>query len=135
MSCLVDVNVLLAFGWKNHPFHNSCSKWLENTEAFTTCPIVELGFLRVSMTHAFNASFKEAQLVLNSITSMESAKYIACDLAVALVPEVTSYKDTTDAYLVSLAEHHELKLATLDDRILNKQWAAEIAFNPTKEAP
>jgi len=135
MSCLVDVNVLLAYGWKDHPFHDACSKWLENVETFTTCPIVELGFLRISMTKAFNASFKEAQLVLNSMTSMDSAKDIACDLAVDSVPEVTSYKDTTDAYLVGLAEHHKLKLATLDDRILNKQWAAEIAFNPTKEAP
>ena len=46
------------------------------------------------------------------------------------MPEVTRYKDTTDAYLVCLAEHHQHQLATLDAGLLGRHWATNIAFNP-----
>jgi predicted nucleic acid-binding protein len=39
-------------------------------------------------------------------------------------------KDTTDAHLVTLAKRHGLKLATLDDGLIGKPWAAGIAENP-----
>ena len=42
----------------------------------------------------------------------------------------TSSKDTTDAHLVTLAKRHGLKLATLDDNLVAKPWAAGIAENP-----
>ena len=39
-------------------------------------------------------------------------------------------KDTTDAHLVTLAKRHGLKLATLDEALLAKPWAAGVAENP-----
>ena len=46
------------------------------------------------------------------------------------IPTVTSYKDTTDSYLVHLASANRLALATLDQPLLGKKWAAGIAFDP-----
>lgn len=126
----MDVNVLLAYGWVDHPFHLRCSTWIDHTQSFVTCPTVELGFLRISMTSVFNADFYDAQAVLKSIVSKDAATRIPCDLSVDQIPEVTSYKDTTDAYLVALAKKHGLKLATFDERLLGKKWARESTVNP-----
>jgi predicted nucleic acid-binding protein len=51
-------------------------------------------------------------------------------VAAALLPVLSSYKDTTDAHLVTLAKRHGMKLATLDDGLIGKPWAAGIAENP-----
>ena len=48
----------------------------------------------------------------------------------ALLPVLTSYKDTTDAHLVTLARRHTFKLATLDTTLLGKPWAFGVAENP-----
>jgi len=42
----------------------------------------------------------------------------------------TSYRDTTDAHLVTLARNRGLKLATLDAALVSKPWAVGIAVNP-----
>jgi len=49
MSHLLDVNFLLACGWSSHAQHAVARAWLEAQTAFTTCPLSELGFLRVSI--------------------------------------------------------------------------------------
>lgn len=130
MSALLDVNVLLAYGWKQHPSHVFCSQWLDGLENYALCPITELGFLRISMSPAFSACFQDASRVLKSIADREGVIRMPCDLAVGSIPEVSSYKDTTDAYLVRLAKHHGHRFATLDEGILNKQWATGTAFKP-----
>jgi len=43
---------------------------------------------------------------------------------------LTSHAYVTDAYFVELARAHRLKLATLDDELCKKPWAAGIAENP-----
>lgn len=48
----------------------------------------------------------------------------------ASLPLLTTYKETTDAHLVTLANRHGLKLATLDATLIAKPWAAGIAENP-----
>lgn len=130
MKVLLDVNILLACGWKQHQHHSSCSLWLNKQKSFSLCPITELGFLRISMSPAFNSSFADAATVLQSFSQRPQAMHIPCDQTVSTMTAVTSYKDTTDAYLVHLAFRHGHQLATLDAGILNKKWATNIAFNP-----
>ena len=130
MSVLPDVNLLLAYGWQQNPFHAQCSSWLEGLVDFALCPITELGFLRVSMSPAFRASFDGASQILQTLRSLPGARQIPCDIAVSLMPQVGSYKDTTDAYLESLAKQHSYRFATLDEGILTKTWASGIAYNP-----
>ena len=130
MSHLLDVNFLLACGWSSHARHTAARAWLEAQTTFATSPISELGFIRVSMSPGYRASFADAQTALRNITSRPQARPVAANLPVTKLPALTSHADVTDAYLVELARAHGLKLATLDDILCLKQWAAGVAENP-----
>ena len=130
MSHLLDVSFLLACGWSSHPQHAAARAWLEAQSRFNLCALSELGFLRVSLTPGFRATFADAQAALGNITSRPQARLVSVDLSVARLPVLISHADVTDAYFVELARAHRLKLATLDDRLCRKAWAAGIAENP-----
>jgi hypothetical protein len=130
MSHLLDVNFLLACGWSSHARHTAARAWLEAQSSFTTSPLSELGFIRVSMSPGYRASFADAQAALGNITSRPQARIIAADLPARKLPELTTHTDVTDAYLIELARAHGLKLASLDDVLCRKQWAAGVAENP-----
>lgn len=130
MSHLLDVNFLLACAWQSHANHAKARTWLEAQSGFATCPISQLGFLRVSLSPGYRAGFADALAALEDITDRKGAQFIADNLAGNKVPPVTSYSDMTDAYLVALAKAHGLKLATLDGTLCGKAWAKGIAENP-----
>jgi predicted nucleic acid-binding protein len=127
---LPDVNLLLAFGWRSHSDHERCRSWLSGLPRFATCPITELGFLRVSMSPAYRASHEDASRVLGSLISRQSASFLPCDLPVPGIAPVSAYQETTGCYLVELARKHSMKLATLDEGILKAAWSRGIAFHP-----
>jgi len=130
MSHLLDVNLLLACAWSSHAKHAAARTWLEGSTAFTTRPLTELGFIRVSLSPGYRASFADALAALTDITSRRQARFAHADLPASRLPIVSSHADVTDAYLVELARSHRLKLATLDDSLCKKPWAAGIAENP-----
>lgn len=103
---LPDVNLLLAYGWQQHPFHADCSSWFDSLPKFATCPITELGFMRVSMGPAFRASYGDAARMLVFLTERKGVEFLPCDVPINQMPAVSRFKDTTDAYLVSLAKSH-----------------------------
>lgn len=127
---LPDVNLLLAYGWRSHADHKRCRSWFLSLSGFATCAITELGFLRVSMSPAYRASHQDASHVLSSLTSMKTASFLNCDLPASQIAPVSSYKDTTDNYLVELARKHSLKFATLDEGVLKMPSAEGTAFHP-----
>ena len=129
-GCLLDVNVLLACGWKSHADHSTLLGWLLQVNDWATCPITESGFMRISMTTAYQATFDNAQKSLATLRALRGHRFVVDDVEAALLPVLTSYRDTTDAHLVTLAKWHGLKLATLDGTLLAKPWAAGIAENP-----
>ena len=133
MSWLLDVNTLLASRWETHMDHAKVRDWLDGLPEFHTTPIVELGFMRVSISPAYSATWQDAHRSLTSLLSRPEHRFLPDDLSATASPE-TSYKDTTDAHLVRLAERHGLKLATLDMALLSKPWAARLAFHPLAEA-
>ena len=50
MTYLLDVNALLALGLHEHEFHARLARWvaaLRPGEVLATCPITELGFVRI----------------------------------------------------------------------------------------
>ena len=130
MSHLLDVNFLLACAWQSHANHAKARAWLEAQPSFVTCPISQLGFLRVSLSPGYRAGFADALVALEDITTRKGAQFIADDLTGNKVHPVTSYSDMTDAYLVALAKAHGLKLATLDGPLCGKNWAKGVAENP-----
>jgi toxin-antitoxin system PIN domain toxin len=129
MSYLLDVNILLASRWKTHSRHAEVRGWLAAQDEFYTTPIVELGFMRVSLSPAYSASWEDAYRSLTSLLSRPEHRFLADDISAADSPE-TGYKDTTDAHLVQLAKNHGLKLASLDIALIAKSWADRIAINP-----
>lgn len=130
MSHLLDVNFLLACAWQSHANHAKARTWLEAQTSFATCPISQLGFLRVSLSPGYRASFADALAALEDITERKGAQFIADDLPGGNAHPVASYSDMTDAYLVALAKAHGLKLATLDGGLCDRAWAKGVAENP-----
>ena len=134
MSWLLDVNFLLASRWTTHADHTAVRAWLDKQAEFHTTPIVELGFMRVSLSPGYSASWQDAHRSLISLYSRPAHRFLADDLSATDSPE-SSYKDSTDAHLVRLAFRHGLKLATLNMALLAKPWASGHAFNPILGTP
>lgn len=111
MTYLLDVSTILALLWKTHGDHSKVSAWAKGKN-FALCPIVELGFIRVSTSKAFNLSMADARKLLQDFAA--SAQFVPDDLRVLNgTPAPTSGK-TTDWYLADLAAKHGCKWATLD---------------------
>ncbi len=133
MSHLLDVNFLVACGWKSHAHHAAARRWLETQPRFYTCPLIHLGFLRVSISQAFRATFEDAREVLVGLTRLKGAGFVADTLpGTALRGPLQDPNEVTDAYLVTLAKARKVRLATLDDGLCSKLWAAGIAVNPLR---
>ncbi len=123
MKRLLDVNVLLAVIWTQHPQHSKAFAWLAGKE-IVLCPICELGFLRISTNKkAFNITMDGARKSLSKFKEERKARFIPDDLPV-LDSFADKSEEMTDCYLADLAEKHGLKLGTLDTGI--KHQAVEL---------
>jgi len=129
MSWWLDVNLILASRWTTHPDHSAAKAWINVLDKFYTTAITELGFVRISLSAAYLATWDEAQETLKKLHARSGHQFLADDVDGRAAPE-TGSKDTTDAHLVTLAKRHGMKLATLDDGLIGKPWAAGIAENP-----
>lgn len=117
MTHLLDVNILLAAIWKEHPHHQKVFAWLKGKN-IAVCPISELGFIRISTNakSSFAAPMDKTHELLKRFLSERNVSRIADDLP-ALESNPKKSDEVTDFYLASLAEKHGLNLATLDARI------------------
>ncbi len=117
MTHLLDVNVLLAAIWQEHPHHERAFAWLHGKK-ITVCPIAELGFIRISTNakSSFGAPMDKARDLLEKFLSERKAGRIPDDLP-ALESRPAKSDEVTDFYLAALAQKHGCKLATLDARI------------------
>jgi toxin-antitoxin system PIN domain toxin len=132
---LLDVNFLLACVWRSHAQHSQASAWLDRQAGFVTCPLAQLGFLRVSLSPGYRAAPADALAALGDLTSRKGSRFVTDDLGVDRIPVVSSHADVTDAYLVAVAKAHGLKLATLDKILCAKAWARGVAENPLAREP
>ena len=110
---LLDVNTLLALLWVNHPDHLKADAWLQG-QHLATCPISELGFVRIS-THpkAFRADVSTARKLLQAFLERHQPQFVANDLS-GLKPTPQTSDQVMDLNLAELAASQGLKLATLD---------------------
>ncbi len=130
MSHLLDVNLLLACGWRVHPDHARANRWLDSVPAFATCPATQMGFIRVSMSPGYGASFSDAQQVLRAILLMPNHHFLPDSTTADSLPVLNGHRDVSDAHLIRLAAGKKLKLATLDQSLCQKVWAKGVAENP-----
>lgn len=116
MTHLLDVNVLLAAIWENHPHHDRAFRWLAGKQV-AVCPLSELGFIRISTNpQAIHAPMEKARKLLQNFLSERTARRIPDDLP-ALDSHPRKTEQVTDLYLAALADKHGMKLATLDEKI------------------
>lgn len=119
MKYLLDVNALIAAIWRNHPDHAKTDKWLKGRE-LVTCPISQLGFLRVSTNpKALNADMTTARQLLEAFLQKHGSQFMADDLS-PLKSSAKRSEQVTDHYLADLAASQGMKLATLDEGISHR---------------
>jgi toxin-antitoxin system PIN domain toxin len=110
---LPDVNVLVAATVVAHVHHGRATAWIDRCPRFATCPITELGLLRVLMQ--LGASPSDAHSALESTVRRHRARLVPANVsATRLRGLVEGHRHTTDAYLAELARAHGLTLVTLD---------------------
>ena len=126
MNYLLDVNVLVAWGWSDHVDHERTAAWIgaarkQKATKLMTSAIPALGFVRVSVQRAGgHVTVAEATETLGSMVAALGARHVllADDEAVLQFPEwCSSASRTTDAHLLGLASAHGARLATLDTGI------------------
>lgn len=126
MKYLLDVNVLVAWGWSDHVDHERTVTWIaaarkQKTSILLTSAIPELGFVRISVYRTGGrVTVKEASKTLaGMLTSLgDRHVFLADDRAARDFPEWCQHASrTTDAHLLQLAAAHGAKLATLDTGI------------------
>ena len=120
MTYLLDVNMLIAAIWREHQDQPRIERWLRGKET-ATCPISELGFLRISSgeTFPFRAEPQICRDVLAEFLRKHRSRFIPDDFSPQRIAAQFS-REFTDLYLAGLAERHRMKLATLDTRILHR---------------
>lgn len=126
MSYLLDVNVLVAWGWSDHVDHERTASWIASARRrkatkLMTSAIPELGFVRVSVQRTGGrVTVADATETLTGMVAALGARHVllADDQAARQFPEwCASASRTTDAHLVALAAAHGVELATLDTGI------------------
>lgn len=120
---LLDVNVLLALVWPSHVHHALAQTWFAERRAvgFCTCPLTEIGFLRISANPKFTRKAvlpAEALALLERIKSMPEHEFWTDDLpataALGSGERIMGHRQITDAYLLALARARGGVLATFD---------------------
>jgi hypothetical protein len=123
VNYLLDVNVLVAWGWSDHVDHERTAAWIgvvrkRKATKLMTSAIPELGFVRVSVQRtAGRVTVAEAAETLAGMLAVLGARHVllADDQAARRFPDwCSSASRTTDAHLLALAAAHGARLATLD---------------------
>lgn len=125
--CLLDVNVLLAWLWPAHQAHHSASLWMQKhrQEPWATCPITEMGFLRIVTNRAFSPhapAWAEAVQMLRRHSAGSQHCFWPDSLTLVELDrnfggQIKGPNLITDAYLLLLAMHHRGRMATFDYRM------------------
>lgn len=125
---LPDVNVLLALVWPNLKFHAQARAWFRRAHAhgWATCAVTQLGFVRLSSNPAFTpypSTPAEATRILGELVARPSHRFVGDlpalhDVAFRQVStKLQGHRQVTDAYRVSVAATHSLRLVTFNRRI------------------
>jgi toxin-antitoxin system PIN domain toxin len=125
---LLDVNVLIALAWPNHPQHATAHGWfgMEHSTGWGTCMVTQIGFVRVSSHPAIehHVSTQEAWQKLLEIVALPSHSFWAeppdgCrnEAFLKTVSSILTHGLVTGGYLATVAAFHGGKLATCDRQL------------------
>jgi toxin-antitoxin system PIN domain toxin len=121
---LLDVNALIALAWDSHVHHAAIRKWFSGHESdgWATCPITESGFVRVSSNPKVLPAaigVPAARQVLTAFRAHPTHSFLTDDISITDddFPELTGYRQVTDAHLLTLAHRNNMSLVTFDTAI------------------
>jgi hypothetical protein len=123
MRYLLDVNALIAYGYRKHDFHDRTGAWIRSRmgDHFLTCSITELGFVRVlGNVRAYGMNVAQARSLLMEVKAWKAfpLAFLSDDNDISALPGwVKTPKQTTDGHLAQLASANGGLLATLDEGI------------------
>jgi predicted nucleic acid-binding protein len=123
MKYLLDVNALVALGFVQHEFHERINNWLaaEQYPSLFSCPITELGFVRVlSQAASYRFTVPQARNALLALKQTDRLPFGFLEDAqdISHLPSwVRTAKQTTDGHLLQLAKSAGIALATFNSRI------------------
>ena len=128
MTYLLDVNVLIALIDPGHVQHDIAHDWFarDGLSAWATCPITENGALRI-VGHASypNSPGTPAAVapLLRTMRSLDGHVFWSDDISLLDEGRVDTTRllnsaQTTDSYLLALAQAHGGQLATFDRRLV-----------------
>jgi uncharacterized protein len=123
---LVDVNVLVALGDKEHVHHPLATRWLKsiNNARWGTCAVTQAGFLRIMTNPKLGGhSFGDANRAFASISSHPGYEYWPIErdwisLAAPFMERVWGHQQISDAWLLGLAISGAGILVTMDKAVL-----------------
>jgi uncharacterized protein len=123
---LLDVNALVAMGFLEHEFHKRVRDWVNRRGSkelmeLATCPITELGFVRVlSSASQYGFTVAQARALLRQLKAITDFQFVFLtdDQEASRLPNwVKTSGQTTDGHLAELARARGAILATLDQKI------------------
>ena len=123
---LLDVNVLVAILDEDHIHHQAATKWFESPGLqWAICPFTEAGLLRhMTRPRTGDMSIAEVTAMLTQFRQVDGYHYqpISADwqtLCGVFLKRLFGHNQITDAYLLGLAVHDGLVLATFDRAMLH----------------
>lgn len=124
MSALPDVNVLVALAWPNHVHHAAAAAWFRDhrDDGWTTCPLTESGFVRVSANPTISSGEvtpAAATDLLAALRRLGQHDFWADPISFVASPEVArdrvhGHRQVTDAHLLAIVLAHRGRLVTFD---------------------
>jgi hypothetical protein len=120
MRYLLDVNALIAFGFRWHGFHAQVAPWVNSrrSDTFLICSITEIGFVRILgnvRTYGMGVARARDLLLRLKKSSLLPLEFIADGDDISLLPPwAKTPAQTTDGHLVQLAKSNGAVLVTLD---------------------
>lgn len=123
MNYLLDVNALIALGFKQHVFHRRVTAWIgaQRISALASCAITELGFIRVlTQAPVYGLNFSHTRGLLLQLKNNRQIPFtfMTDDQDARQLPIwVKVPRQLTDGHLLRLAQSHGAMLATLDEKI------------------
>lgn len=120
---LLDVNVLLALGWREHQAHAAVVARLHEAQPWATSAFVQLGIRLSSIGGIFHQPLSPERaasalqvLVTDALHSYLGGTLPPCDMQWS---SISGAKQTTDHYLLRLAQANGARLLTFDQRLAN----------------
>ncbi|MBK6713579.1 MAG: PIN domain-containing protein [Burkholderiales bacterium] len=125
MSCLLDANALIALLWPAHEHHAVMRRWFRNHAeqgGWTTCALTQAAVIRIVSQPSFAGrpmAISDVARLLLANTAHPMHSFVALDFDFGTVLSTCTgglqgHRQVTDAYLLTAAIRHGLRLLTFD---------------------